>query len=77
MEGYSDDHRKGNQSTNRSTSSLLQEGLGATVSNRMTDRTTIRSIDSVDGVFVICFTANLEPDFATFWGRSLSPVVPF
>ena len=60
--------RKGNRSTNRSTGSLLQEGLGATISNKMTDRTTIRSIGSVDSVFVTCFGSNLEPRFATFWG---------
>ena len=49
--------RKGNRSTNWSTGSLLQEGLGATVSNW----TTIRSIDLVDSVFVTCFGADLEP----------------
>ena len=66
---------KGNWSTNRSTGSLLQEGLGATVSNRMTDQTTISSIDLVYSVFVTCFGADLEPGFATFWGQSLGPVV--
>ena len=45
------------------------------VSNRMTDRTTIRSIGSVNSVFVIYFGADLEPGFATFWGRSLGHVV--
>ena len=67
--------QKGNQSTNRSTGSLLQEGLGAMVSNRMINRTTIRSIGSVDSVFVTCFGADLEPRFTIFWGQSLSPVV--
>ena len=67
--------RKGNRSTNRSTGSLLQEGLGATVSNQMTNRTTIRSIGSVESVFVTCFGVDLEPGFATFWGLSLGPIV--
>ena len=69
------ENRLTNRSTNRSTGSLLQEGLGAIVSNRMTDRTTIRSIDSIDSVFMTCFKADLEPVFATFWGRFLGPVV--
>ena len=63
--------RKGN----RLTGSLLQERLGTMVSNRMTDRTTIKSIGSVDSVFVTCFRADLEPGFATFCGRSLGPVI--
>ena len=58
--------RKGNQSTNLSTGSLLQEGLGAMVSNRMTDRTTIRSIGLVNSVFMTCFEADVEPRFAMF-----------
>ena len=62
MQRIREDIRKGN----RSTSSLLQEGLGATISNRMTDRMTIRSIGSLDSVFVTCFGADLEPEFATF-----------
>ena len=66
---------KGNQLTNRSTGSLLHEGLGATVSNWMTDRTIIRSIGSINNVFVTYFGADLEPGFATFWGRSLGPIV--
>ena len=66
---------KGNRSTNRSTGLLLQEGLGATVSNRMTDWTTIRSIGSVDSVFVTCFGADLVLGFSMFWGQSLSHVV--
>ena len=66
---------KGNRSTNRSTGSLLQEGLGATISNQMTDQMTIRSVHSVDNAFVTCFGADLEPGFAMFWGRSLGPVV--
>ena len=67
--------RKGNRSTNRSTGSLLQEGLGSTISNRMTGRTTIRSIGSVHSVFVTYFEADLEPEFVMFWGWSLGPVV--
>ena len=58
--------RKGNWLTNRSIGSLLQEGLGAMVSNQMTDRKTIRSIGLVDNVFVTCFGADFEPEFATF-----------
>ena len=67
--------RKRNRSTNRSTGLLLQEGLGATVSNQMTDRTTIRSIGSVDSVFMTGFGADLVPCFSMFWGQSLSHVV--
>ena len=67
--------RKGNRLTNRSTSSLLQEGLGATVSSRMIDWTTIRLTGSVESVFVTYFRADLKPGFAMFWGRSLGPVV--
>ena len=67
--------QKENRLTNWSTGSLLQEGLGAMVSNRITDRTTIRLTSLVDSVFVTCFGADLELEFATFWGRSLGPVV--